>query len=146
VSALALALPCTAETNDAAARFSAAWSAGQRAGAAGAWVESVTHYRQALQLEPGHAQARFELARALRESRLYFEARRNFRLALQANAADRAWVSQCRLQMAACFEATGDYSEAAAEYRLALEFDANCAEARSGERRALAQVTTSESK
>lgn len=122
--------------------FARAIADADHARTAGQWSEAVVLYRKALQLEPSHAEARFHLAQALRETERYYEARRNFRLALSAHAADRAWVSQCRLQMAACWEATGDYREAAVEYRLALEADSHCNEARKGQERALAAASS----
>jgi tetratricopeptide (TPR) repeat protein len=141
--ALAVSAPCLAGTAEKAGRFETALEGGDVARAAGRWTEAIACYREALQLKPGHAQARFHLASVCREAQQYYEARRNFRLALQANAADRAWVSQCRLQMAACWEATQNYREALVEYRLALEADSDCEQAKSGERRALAQVNAS---
>lgn len=138
VCVAALSVPGWADSGQTQ-RFATAVTEADRARTAGQWSEAVTLYRKALHLEPGHAQTRFHLASALRETGRYYEARKNFRLALQARAADRAWVSQCRLQMAACWEATGDYREAAVEYRLALKADAACDVARQGERRALAQ-------
>jgi tetratricopeptide (TPR) repeat protein len=111
----------------------AAWSSGQ-------WPAAIEHYREALALRPHHAEARFRLAEAYRETHRYYEARRHFRMALMAQAADRAWEARCRLQIAACWEATKDYREALGEYRLALAADAASAEARSGERRTVALV------
>lgn len=140
------AAPCLAGTSKAQTNFHAAMSEADRASAQGDWAEAARHYKAALRVEPGHAQARFSLAHALRELEHYYEARRHFRLALQARARDRAWVSQCRLQLAACFEATGDYREAGVEYRLALEADAECAEAKAGAERVVAQKPASESK
>ena len=136
------ATPGHTETPKDASTFTQALSDADAARTAGRWEDAVTHYRKALFLKPEHAEARFHLAQALSLTERYYEARRHFRLALQARVADRAWVSQCRLQLAACWEATGDYREAAAEYRLALEADSNCAEAKSGQRRALAQASS----
>ena len=117
--------------------FESAWTAGEAARSQGEWPLAIAHYRDALKINPQHAQARFYLALAYRETARYYEARRNFRLALNAHSADRAWVSQCRLEIAACWEATHQYREALAEYQLALAANGS-AEAEQGQRRTLA--------
>lgn len=129
-----------AATVKPAATFAQSLSEADAARVAGRWADAVTLYKKALFVQPEHAEARFHLACALRQTERYYEARRHFRLALQARVQDRAWVSQCRLQLAACWEATGDYREAAGEYRLALVSDEGCKEAKSGQARALAQA------
>ena len=139
---LLAATPGLAENAKPAPNFAQSLSEADAARVAGRWSDAVTLYKQALFVQPDHAEARFHLACALRQTERYYEARRHFRLALQARISDRAWVSQCRLQLAACWEAAGHYREAAAEYRLALEADAHCKEAKSGEARALAQTSS----
>lgn len=120
--------------------FEEAFKAGELALSRGQYTEAIQHYRHALATQPKHAQARFQLATAYREASRYYEARRNFRLALNANAKDRAWESQCRLQIAGCWEATQNYREALAEYRLALAADADSDQAKSGQKRTVALV------
>ena len=140
VAMVALSAPVFGGSPDDARRFETALAGGDAARSTGQWTTAIQCYREALALEPDHAQARFHLAMAYREVHRYYEARRNFRLALNSRANDRAWVSQCRLQMAACWEASGSYREALAEYRLALAADADSEQARSGQKRALAQI------
>jgi tetratricopeptide (TPR) repeat protein len=120
--------------------FETALAAGDAARANGQWVAAIQHYRAALMLQPHQADARFYLALAYRETSRFYEARRNFRLALLEKPHDRAWESQCRLQVAACWEATRNYREALLEYRLALGADADSDLARAGEKRTVAQV------
>lgn len=130
----------SAGTSQDARSFETAMAEGDAASAQSQWAGAIGHYREALLIHPHHAQARFLLAMSYRESSRYYEARRNFRLALNARAADRAWESQCRLQIAACWEATHNYREALAEYRLALAADSGSESAKEGQKRSLARV------
>jgi tetratricopeptide (TPR) repeat protein len=111
---------------------------------AGDYATAVRQYRKALALKPDHAEARFEFAQAFAGAGKYFDARRNYRLALSARATDPVWVSRCRLELARCWEAGGNYREALWEYQLALKADPSLAEARTGERRTLAAVNSSD--
>ena len=120
--------------------FETALAAGDAARANGQWTAAIQHYRAALVLQPHQAEARFYLAMAYREASRFYEARRNFRLALNEKPHDRAWESQCRLQVAACWEATRNNREALAEYRLALGANADSDLAKAGEKRSVAQV------
>ena len=143
VAMVALSAPVFGGSPDDARPFATALAGGDAARSAGQWTAAIKWYREALALQPDHAEARFHLAMSYREAHRYYEARQNFRLALNARANDRAWVSQCRLQMAACWEATDNYREALAEYRLALAADADSEQARSGQKRAMAQINDS---
>jgi len=137
---LVLQAASVAGTQPQTQTFEEAFKAGDLALSNGQYTEAIQHYRRALASHPQHAQARFQLATAYREASRYYEARRNFRLALNANARDRAWESQCRLQIAGCWEATHHYREALAEYRLALAADASSDQAKSGQKRTVALV------
>ena len=108
--------------------------------AAGQYGVAIKHYRQALTVKPRHAETRFNLAQAYNKAGRYYEARRNYRLAMNARSGDRQWEGRCRLQVAASWEAAKHYREALHEYRLALAAHPDLTEAIAGHKRALAQV------
>jgi protein O-GlcNAc transferase len=127
-------------------RFEEAHQRAQAELKAGDYAAAVKHYKKALAQRPGHAEARFGLAQAYAGWGKYFDARRNYRLALSSRAADPIWVSGCRLELARCWEARGNYREALWEYQLALKANPRLAEAQVGKQRALAAVSGSDHK
>lgn len=123
-----------------AVKFEVAVSDAQQAMAAGKPGIAIKHYRQALSVQPRHAETRFALGQAYRQAGRYYEARRNYRLAMNARAKQKKWEGRCRLEIAACWEAAKHYREALHEYRLALAAHPELGEAIEGHKRALAQV------
>ena len=120
--------------------FEAAVALADGAMSAGKHGLAIQHYRQALTVRPRHAETRFSLGHAYQEAGRYYEARRNYRLAMIVRSGNRLWEGQCRLQVAACWESSKHYREAVHEYRLALAAHPELAEAQAGHKRSLAQV------
>ena len=89
---LLAAIPGHAGSPSPAPSFAQSLSEADAARVAGRWADAVTLSKKALFIQPEHADARFHLAQALLETSRYYEARRHFRLALQARVQDRAVV------------------------------------------------------
>lgn len=89
----------------------------------GHYKQAAEQFQMAIDADPQNWEAHYYLGLTFQRWKRYHESEKYFRLAINLNSRDNAWVSKVRVYLGVTLEHEGDYDKAEREYQLAMSLD-----------------------